>query len=105
VVAASSVAIAAAAAPAPYPEPDPFTCCALDCGAEFDAKGRQPVATACACENLVCKKCAAVAASMPSAAPCTLCGRADVAPFEAGDCKVDTGVLLTVHHAAPVADW
>ena len=34
---------------APYPEPDPLTCCALDCGAEFDTKGRQPVAAACVC--------------------------------------------------------
>jgi hypothetical protein len=89
---------------APYPEPDPLTCCVVDCGAEFDTKGRQPVAAACVCGNLTCKKCGEVAASLPSPSPCCLCGRAAQAPPEAGGCKVDVGVLVTVHRAARVTD-
>ncbi len=89
---------------APYPEPDPLTCCVVDCGAEFDTKGRQPVAAACVCGNLTCKKCGEVAASLLSFCPCSLCGRAALAPPEAGDCKVDVGVLVTVHRAARVTD-
>jgi hypothetical protein len=91
-------------APAPFPEPDPLTCCVVDCGAQFDANGRQPVAAACVCGNLTCKKCGEVAASLPPPSPCGLCGCATVAPFEAGDCKVDVGVLVTVHRAAREAD-
>jgi hypothetical protein len=72
----------------------------VECGAEFDIKGRQPVTAACVCGNLTCKKCAEVAASLPSPSPCGLCGRADVALSEAGDCKVDVGVLVTVNRAA-----
>ena len=94
----------ASASPAPYPEPDPLTCCVVDCGAEFDTKGRQPVAAACVCANLTCKKCGEVAASLPSPCPCSLCGRAALAPPEAGDCQVDVGVLVTVHRAARVTD-
>ncbi len=88
----------------PYPEPDPLTCCVVDCGAEFDTKGRQPVAAACVCANLTCKKCGEVAASLPSPCPCGLCGRAALAPPDSGDCQVDVGVLVTVHRAARVTD-
>ena len=59
---------------------------------------------ACGCRFLYCGKCAAVAASLPDPSPCPLCGAEGVAPFEASECKVDVGVLVVVHRAAPAAD-
>ncbi len=75
-------------------DPGAFEC---PCDAsEYDCQQRAPVRTPCDCKHLVCRKCAAVAASVPCPAPCGLCGASAVGPFEVGDLVRDDGVLLAL---------
>ena len=56
---------------------------------------------ACACKRLLCRKCAGVAATLPDPAPCGLCGAEAVGPFDAGDFKLDRGLLATLIERLP----
>ncbi len=75
-------------------DPGAFECPCGPC--EYDCQKRAPVRSACACKRLLCRKCAGVAASLPSPAPCGLCGAEAVGPFEAGEFVMDAGVLLAL---------
>ena len=81
---------------APTHDPAPFEC---PCdAAEYDCQKRAPVRSACACNRLLCRKCAGVLACLPSpcASGCDLCGAPDQGPFEVADFPRDVGVLATL---------
>ncbi len=75
-------------------DPGAFECPCGPC--EYDCQRRAPVRSACACKQLLCRKCAGVAASLPGPASCGLCGAEAVGPFEAGELVMDAGVLLAL---------
>jgi hypothetical protein len=81
-------------------DPAPFECPVGGC--QYDFGRRAPVHTACPCGRLVCRKCAGVAAGLPSPSPCFVCGRVEgVREFDTADCAVDRGVLLALIARAP----
>ena len=82
------------AAPPSLLDPGAFECPCGPC--EYDCQKRAPVRSACACKQLLCRKCAGVAASLPGPAPCGLCGAEAVGPFDAGEFVMDAGVLLVL---------
>jgi hypothetical protein len=70
-------------------------------GVQYDCQKRAPMRAACACKRLLCRKCAGVAATLPDPGPCGLCGAEAVGPFDAGDFKLDRGLLATLIERLP----
>jgi hypothetical protein len=66
--------------------------------AEYDCGKRMAVRSACACNRLLCRKCAGVVTSLPAPAPCGLCGAAAAPGRGPKDSafKRDLGVLAVL---------